>query len=449
MKQVDVAALGELELHALSTTLRAYGIGHDVDDIERGRSELRDLLAGEVDPEFDPTRARRFAGDNSLPRSRYYSLLDDLLADHRTLLREMSAYLVESSYPGLVSLFETEGANTAELLGILAAVPRKNYDALDLEAPSLLIGLRPLTRDPLLHDAYGRGSQYIVQIPYVESTEDIRDVIDLRRTAAQRWLVEQFNRTVQLEGEEVPVVLGREPPGDFSQLLPSLLDQWLGGGWTTGNMTGFFARESGAGGLVYPSARSNPWVEVGDGSATSSSGWCFVRYEGASEMETGLAVSIASDEWPATAGYAPDTYSWVKEFIPVRGVEIEYEGRGRRAGSFSVRGLAEYNWAVYRLAQVRSVLVGIDSELGASVSSRLFGMALHSAAPDIAWYASVIMGALLGDTASIDALETATASASSEGERETLTDTRTLVARAPRTFQAGGPLADALKLGSS
>jgi hypothetical protein len=57
--------------------------------------------------------------------------------------------------------------------------------------------------------------------------------------------------------------------------------------------------------------------------------------------------------------------------------------------------------------------------------------------------------ALLGDTASIDALETATASASSEGQRETLTDTRTLVARAPRTFQAGGRLADALKLGSS
>jgi hypothetical protein len=445
-KQVDVSALGEVERHALSTTLLAYGLGHDPDEVERGRSELRDLFGGLVEQEFDPTRTRRFAGDRTLPRSRYSSLLDDVLADHKTLLQEMSAYLGQSTYPGLVSLFETEGANALELLAILAAIPKRNYRALDLGVPSLLIALRPLDRDAVLHDAYGPGCHYVVQIPYVVSTEEIRDVIDLRRPAARTWLVEQFHRSVQLE-DEFPVLLHRQPPVDFAQLLPSLLDQWLGGGWSTGNMAGFFARSAGGRGLVYPSARSNAWVEVERRVVKGSSGWCFVRYEGAPQMETTLQVSIASDEWPETAGFAPDTYSWVREFIPVKGVAIAYEREGSRAGSFSVTGLAEYNRAVYRLAQVSAVLKAIDAKLGASVSSRLTQMALYSAGEDVAWLASVVMGALLGDASSVAALETATLSAGSDHERETLMDTRTLVTRSPRTFQATGTLAEALRLG--
>lgn len=136
LKQVDVSALGELEHHALSATLLGYGLERNAGEIEQATSALRDMFGGHVEVEFDATRTRRFAGDATLPRSRYYSLVDDDLADHRTLLRGLCAYLTQSTYPGLVSLFETDGVNSLELPAILAAIPKSNYRALDLGRPS-------------------------------------------------------------------------------------------------------------------------------------------------------------------------------------------------------------------------------------------------------------------------------------------------------------------------
>jgi hypothetical protein len=444
LKQVDLSAVGELERHALSTALLAYGLAEDDDEIERGTSELR-RATGAVDVQFDPTRARRFAGDSTLPRSRYYSLADDDFGfDDRTLLREMSAYLVGSTYPGLVSFFDTAGANTMELLAILAEVPDQNTRSLDLAMPSLLVALRPLASDSMLQDAYGKGDQYVVQIPYTLLVETIENVIDLRRPAARAWLVERFASDFELDGKRFPVLLHREPLVEFSQLLPSLLDQWLGGGWSTGNMTGYFAREARAGGLVYPSARSNAFVEVEHDIVTESSGWCFVRYADAPEMETGAVVGMASDPWPTTAGYSPQTASWVEKFIPIKDAQIEYERSGSRAGSFWVTGLAEYNLAVYRLSQAVSVMKSIDNELGSKVGGRLNQMALSSAAKDIAWIGLVILCGLLGDAASIARLELAAEEARSEFEQETLVAVQTLVARSPRNFATAGPLARAL-----
>jgi hypothetical protein len=182
----------------------------------------------------------------------------------------MSAYLIGSTYPSLVSLFDSDGANTMELLGILADIPKRNYAALDLTVPSLLIAVRPLIADPMLRDAYGKATQYAIQVPYQLSDRTIGGVLDLREPAARTWLVAQFNRTFRLEDREFPVLLGRDRPDNFEQILPSLLDQWLGGGWTTGNMAGLFARQAGANGLIYPSARSNAWVELTDNVVTDS-----------------------------------------------------------------------------------------------------------------------------------------------------------------------------------
>ena len=438
-----MSAPSELELYALSAAVPTYGLGHQDHEIERGKSRLRSLFGSDVTTEFDPTPARRFAGDRTLPRSRYFSLLDDLF-DHRTLLGEVSAYLIGSTYLGLVSLFDTEGTNTIELLAILAAIPKQNYQALNLRVPSLLVAFRPLTSDPVLRDAYGEGSHYVVQVPYAYSSREIQKLIDLRRPAARRWLVEQFKRTVELDGIEFPVLLGRKGPAGFSQLLPSLLDQWQGGGWSTSALTGIFARQAGASGIIYPSARNNPWVQVEDGLVRDSSGWCLVLYADAPKMEITHAVSAASDQWPSMVGYAPDNYSWVEKFIPAKGVAIEYLGSGSRVESFFVTGLAEYNRAIYRLSQVTTVLKAIDSDLGSSVSSRLSYNALFSAPTDIVWLASRVMSGLLGNVKSVAALETAKVSGNSERYRETLADIQRLVARSPRSFQATGVLAESL-----
>jgi hypothetical protein len=448
LKQVDVSALGELEQSVLTATLSAYGIGHSDDQIREGTARLSRMFSG-IEVQFDSSGGRRFAGDRTLPRTRYFSLVDGAGSDERTLLQEMSAYLIGSTYPGLVSLFDSDGANTMELLGILADIPKRNYAALDLTVPSLLIAVRPLIADPMLRDAYGKATQYAIQVPYQLSDRTLAGVLDLRQPAARTWLVAQFSRTIRLEDKEFPVLLGRDRPDNFEQILPSLLDQWLGGGLTTGNMAGLFARQAGANGLIYPSARSNARVELTDNLVMDSVGWCFVSYENAPDMETNAQFSIASDKWPIHIGWSPQPIGWVQELIPLKNTEIDYVRSGPRAGSFEVRGLAEYNRALYRLSQVTGVLDCIDQELGVRVSSRLAYMALYSAAEDLAWICGVLLGALLGDVRSLARLEVATSSAGSDFERETYADARKLITRVPASFRATGSLAKALGFSSA
>src|SRR5262245_13218260 len=156
---------------------------------------------------FDSTTSRRFAGDSTVPRARYYSIpVDDYGWDDHTLLREISAHLTGSRYPGLVSLFDTSMTNSMELLGILAAITKKNYKALDLRLPSFLIALRPLAPDPTLREAYGRSRHDVVQVPFTLTTEVFKHVIDLRRLEAQAWLVEEFKSVNRVDGAEFPVL---------------------------------------------------------------------------------------------------------------------------------------------------------------------------------------------------------------------------------------------------
>ena len=441
LKQVDLSAAGDVERYVFAATLGTYGLE---DKAEDATAAVRAAL-GEVDVEFDPTPARRFAGDRTLPRTRYHALVqDELDSDDRTLLREMSAYL--GSYPGLASLFDTTGANSMEILGVLADLPQTNYRSLDISRPSLLVALRPLEPDPVLAEAYGSGGHYAVQFPFQLSVRTHRDVIDLRRPAAQAWLVDCFSSEFPVGKKRFPVASRRKATA-FPQLLPTLLDQWLGAGWTTANLTGVFARQAGAAGLVYPSARSNPFLGLERGAVAAWSDWCFIDYEGAPEMELQAAVSIAGDDWPSAVGFAPAGGSWVKEFIPLRGTEIRHEQSGPRAGSWEVTGVAEYNTAIYRLRQVTAVLSAIDEEVGADAAGNLSYMALYSTAVDIAALVRDMRGALLGHRGSMDVLEDRHSAAGSEFEAETLAKVRGLVSRVPESFRATGELATAWGFG--
>jgi hypothetical protein len=194
LKQVDIPGLRELSRYAFESAFGSYS--WDNSTISEAMSELSRAFGG-AKFVFDTTTSRRFAVDSTLPRARYYSISDDDYGwDDHTLLREISAYLTGSKYAGLVSFFDTSMQNSMELLGILAEIPKKNYDALDLSLPSFLIALRPLAPDPVLREAYGRGCHYVVQIPFTLTTETFERVIDLRRPEAQVWLVEEFESTI-------------------------------------------------------------------------------------------------------------------------------------------------------------------------------------------------------------------------------------------------------------
>jgi hypothetical protein len=441
LKQVDIPGLGELSRYVFNSAFGSYS--WDDNTINEATSELSRTLGGS-EVVFDTTTSRRFSGDSTLPRSRYYSLSnDDCGWDDHTLLREISAYLTGSTYPGLVSFFDTSMQNSMELLGILAAIPKKNYEALDLSLPSFLIALRPLAPDLVLREAYGRARHYVVQIPFTLTTEVFERVIDLRRPEAQAWLVEEFNSTFVLGDTRFPVLIGRQPPTNFRELLPSLLDQWLGGGWSTGNMAGFFARGVGGDGLIYPSARNDANVNVNDGAVRDSAGWCFVRYESAPEMQITHAFSRASDPWPTTVGFAPSTASWVQEFIPLRGARINHVVSGPHADSWNVEGVAEYNTSLYRLAQAATILKSIGDDAGNDTVSKLQYMALFSAAEDIMRVGTAITASLLGDVRSKANLEAIRLAAGSEFEKAALDNVLKLVAQTPKRFRAEGALAQA------
>ncbi len=441
LKQVDTPSLGPLARYAFNSAFGAYTI--DEQQVSNATNRLSQRYGGAAF-QFDQATSRRFAGDGTLPRGCYFSIsIDDAGWDGHTLLHEISAYLTGSAYPGLVSFFDTSMANTMELLGILATIPKRNYKALDLSLPSFLVALRPLESDGVLHEAFGPGRHYVVQIPFTLRSASLRQVIDLRKAEAQSWLVEQFGGTFQIEEDDYPLLLGRRPPNDFAEFLPSLLDQWLGGGWSTGNLAGFLARRAGADGLIYPSARSNPSVTMNSGRVHESSGWCFVLYRHAGEMHMRHAFSQASDEWPATAGYSPSEASWVDTFIPVRNSGISHIRSGQSAGSWYVEGVAEYNAACYRLNQAITLLKALGGSSSADCTSRLAYMALFSEAVDINRIATAIVTGALRNTRPTAALESMRAAATSDYERETLSDSIKIVSNSPRAFRADESLARA------
>lgn len=441
LKQVDTPRLEPLARYAFNAAFGAYTI--DEQQVSDATNRLSQRYGG-AEVQFDQATPRRFAGDATLPRGCYFSIsIDDAGWDGHTLLHEISAYLAGSTYPGLVSFFDTSMANAVELLGILAEIPKKNFKALDLSLPSFLVALRPLESDGVLHEAFGPGRHYVVQIPFTLRSASLRQVIDLRKAEAQSWLVEQFAGTLRIDEEDFPVLLGRRPPNDFAELLPSLLDQWLGGGWSTGNLAGFFARRAGADGLVYPSARSNPSVTMNSGRVHESSGWCFILYRGAGEMHMTNALSQASDEWPTAAGYSPSDASWVDTFIPVRNSRIRHVRSGQSSGSWHVEGVGEYNAACYRLNQAIALLKALGGSGSADCASRLAYMALFSEAVDINRIATAIVTGALRSTRPTATLESMHAAATSDYERETLSDAIKIVSDTPKAFRADGLLARA------
>ena len=438
LKQVKLDELGPVPRYAMENAFAEFY--DDEKTAKKASAKLSKRMAG-AEVHWDPSRPRRFAGDRTLPRGHYYSIaLDEAGWDGHTLLQEMSAYLPYCRYRGLVSFFDNSMANGMELLGILAEIPKTNFKALDLSRPSFLVALRPLDGDAVLEDAYGPGRHYVVQVPFTLTLEVFEAILDLRDLRAQAWCVQQFARRFEINGKEFPVLIGRQPPSHFRELLPSLLDQWQGGGWTTGNLTGIFARHAGAEGLVYPSARSNASLVVDHGAVRNSTGWCFVRYVGAPSMEMRHAVSQASDAWPTLPGYAPHDGSWVEEFIPVLGTAIHHVTSGGNAESWQIEGLAEYNRGIYRLSQVMTILNALGYE---EAAGGLAGLALHSHASDLEFVTRVMNGCLLGDARSKKYLAGLMPQALSDVQRTLYRAVLEAAERVPADFRVSGLLAQA------
>ena len=156
-----------------------------------------------------------------------------------------------------------------------------------------------------------------------------------------------------------------------------------------------------------------------------------------------VAFSLASDDWPTRPGYSPGQGSWVKTFIPIQGSGIEHVTTGRNAGSWEVRGLAEYCDAIFRMSQAAGLLRGLG-ERPAEAARQLVYLALASTAENIGYLGAVVTAALLGSVGARERLEAMAAAAPYDLAREALTEVIAATGAVPQAFHV--PSGSALAL---
>lgn len=253
---------------------------------------------------------RRFSGGlpgESLPRGRYYSLCREFppgskeaktqSADSGVLSAELSAY-ADWSVSGPVLVFDWSsrdavpefqrplagGPATASALGVLFLRESGARSIMD-------IMLDEKERDPSFKDEdwggvhqiiqmtgsipIGPGLEYRYQMAYRVNIQykieeiHLSRVVDLRYPDTQEAFLKVFIPELSSAGLD-----------GFLTMLPTLLASQLGGSDAT-NLIGSYLRTHGADGLVYPSARFDPWVRFQNDTLADFGGWNLVDYRGA------------------------------------------------------------------------------------------------------------------------------------------------------------------------
>jgi hypothetical protein len=260
IKQISPAQLNELGLATLSEAFPRF-LGSDPDLEERRRLEERAKHVDVVYRRKGP--ARRFEGDESLPRGRYYSVCEDRDGhDSGTLCLELSAYASDTCLVAVCDLLDSKRHPLFESLPSRPAI-------------AIAFLSRPATR--LLREVFGECRQGVptVFIPYIVTEVSLERVLDLRSLSVQQWFFGSFRH-----GD---LVFTKQAPNDvdsFLGMLPSLMFPDLGGSeFCRGG--GHWLRHYGVAGLLYPSARSDAGVTYNDRILVRFKGWNLVVYRDA------------------------------------------------------------------------------------------------------------------------------------------------------------------------
>ncbi|MBK8557259.1 MAG: hypothetical protein IPL65_16495 [Lewinellaceae bacterium] len=234
-------------------------------------------------------RQRRFAGDKSLPRSRYYSVCNTNTGDDRgTLVRELRAYS-DYQVTGPIIIIDTTAST---------GVPQYFQDLFH-EAPAIVfvpkhsrvlgnVFAELLGLDPSLHSR----SQYAA-VPLSISEVSIQKVIDLRLPDTADWFAYHLTRLrfsdLGITGNQQKRDIACFPMGpvdDFKTLLPILMNAERGSSFGDATqIAGIWLRKIGADAVVFPSARSNVETIHRDGQLADWYGWNLVDYRGAPPPE--------------------------------------------------------------------------------------------------------------------------------------------------------------------
>jgi hypothetical protein len=284
-----------------------------------------------------PFRYRRFAGDATLPRGRYFSVSDSPAGDdHGTLVHELIAY-ADHDKCGRFQVFDPADpyafADDSTTLTLSQALPL----AITLSFQHDENGSSPLVEHLMNRGLIAQARTTRIEIPYELRTEKLDHAIDLREPLTQTWLYECLHAGIpglayQYSGDRVSSSLtwaenypkesdvdmkfwlgGSKKiitygpcdswdghyyggPENFMGLLPYLILPVRGGSPIT-DYIGKWLRNNGVNALIYPSARNDVECVVENGVLTRATGWNLVDYRDAPTPHTEPCLIIAPDSW--------------------------------------------------------------------------------------------------------------------------------------------------------
>ena len=347
VKQINSARLTELGRSALLAAFTGYA---DHPEIETARRELEEASSRRLGVGFkvDQRTQRRYSGDHTLPRGRYYAMCDETGDDQGTLVGELRAYY-SPAVAGIVRIYDCTLPGDLERVRALD-IPAGNNRQLIFGFPPVGSVANPFAAafasvagQPRLAEVLGR-KEVLVGLPLsvMQLTRD--RVLDLREPDAAEWFTRMLTTLEwRLPDGAIRCFPSRPPLTRFQELLPELLTQENGGGGIT-VAAGVMLRHLGADGVMFPSARSDARAGGDVGDFMRPVGWNFVDFAEAGPPEF-FAWIEHGRSWPDQIGFRPYADA-PAEAAPVWYPEVRILGEGSAWRVEGLRRRTDLRWRI-------------------------------------------------------------------------------------------------------
>lgn len=287
---------------------------------------------------------RRFAGDYTLPKSRYFSVCKNKEGnDNNTLQSELYAYYrpKETGYVTIADL--TDEIQRTSIINSGLPDTKGVYDI-------QLLFIREIGK-PFIFDVIDGIDEKIpyvmIGIPLRIDYHEIDNEIDLRDPYTAEWFAQTMSHIeIEVDGKNYELNPLRGKLKSFDEILPTIMTQEIGGqradNMSFTSQVGVWMRLNKVNALIYPSARNNSYVQVKKGEVTDFGGWNLVDYRNSAKPFFNLSFDFTS--------------GWAKQFglldqakpIYYPKIEFVFEHTGVNAGSWKIDGFVGLKQAIIR-----------------------------------------------------------------------------------------------------